>query len=62
MTDRSRHPLLARALDRSRPLDERKAAYRRWADEHQPHIHPGRGWHTHAAGNQIHDHREEKPR
>ena len=58
MTDARPHPDYLIALDRSRPIEERKLAYRRWADEHQPHIHPGRGWHAHAGGDQYHAHEE----
>ena len=57
--DRRRHPDYLAALDRTRPLEERRAAYRRWADEHSPHIHPGAGWHTHAGGDRIHTHQED---
>jgi hypothetical protein len=46
-----------RALDRSLPLEERRAAYRRWADEYLSHVHPGKGRHAHAGGNRPHDHR-----
>lgn len=62
MTEHTRHPLIARALDRSLPLEERRAAYRRWADEHQPHMHPALGgWHAHSGGDDrfhVHDHKE----
>lgn len=53
------HPDYAVALDRSRPLEERRAAFRRWADAYQTHIHPGHGWHAHAGGNRIHERKEE---
>jgi hypothetical protein len=61
MTEQPRHPLIARAMDRRLPLEERRASYRRWADEFQRHGHPGRGWHSHPGGNRNHNHEEEKP-
>ena len=63
MTDPRSHPAYRRALDRSLPLEERRASYRAWADEHAPHMHPALGgWHTHAGGNRIHEHRKEESR
>jgi hypothetical protein len=58
----TRHPLLTRALDRTLPLAERREAYKRWADEHAPHHHPGQPWHTHAGGDRIHHHEGGNPR
>ena len=62
MSEQPRHPLLARALDRSLPLEERRAAYARWAESHSRHGHPGRGWHAHAGGDRYHAHPKEDPR
>jgi hypothetical protein len=61
MTDDRPHPDYLIALDRSRPIEERKLAYRRWADEHQPHIHPGLTRHAHAGGDDPFHNHEEKP-
>ena len=63
MTDSRSHPDYRRALDSSVALAERRAAYRRWADEHSPHMHPALGgWHTHRGGDRIHEHPKEDPR
>ena len=56
--DPRQHPDYRAALDRSRPLEERRAAYARWADSVVPHIHPGQPWHTHVGGDRIHTHEE----
>ena len=38
--DSRRGPDMTAAMDRRRPLSERRAAYQRWAEEHQLHHHP----------------------
>lgn len=50
------HPDYAIALDRSRSLADRRAAYVRWRDDMQPHWHPNRPRHWHPGGNQPHQH------
>jgi len=60
--DRRQHPDYRIALDRSRPLAERRASYRRWAESVARHGHPGRGWHAHADGDKYHAHPKEDPR
>ena len=56
--DPDRDPRLARALDRSLPLEERRAAYADWANEYAGHWHPGHPRHTHRGGDKIHEHKE----
>jgi hypothetical protein len=55
-----RHPLIARAMDRSLPLEERRRAYREWDAQLTRHWHPGQPPHAHAGGDDYHTHEEHR--
>ena len=47
------------AFDRSLSIEQRRAALTAAGFGRQRHCHPGRPWHSHPGGADIHDHRKE---
>ena len=59
--DPPRDPRVLRALDRTLPVAERRAAWASYADEYAGHWHPGHPRHSHRGGDVPHTHKETTP-